>query len=32
VRLYDAWGKPGEAVKWRKELETARLPAKGAKQ
>jgi hypothetical protein len=22
VRLYDAWGKPDEAAKWRKELET----------
>jgi tetratricopeptide (TPR) repeat protein len=24
VRLYDAWGKPAEAAKWRKELETSR--------
>ena len=24
VQLYDAWGKPDEAAKWRKELEAAR--------
>jgi len=23
VQLYDAWGKPDEAAKWRKELEKA---------
>ena len=24
VQLYDAWGKPDEAAKWRKELEKAK--------
>jgi hypothetical protein len=28
IRLYDAWGKPDEAAKWRKELPAAR-PADG---
>jgi tetratricopeptide (TPR) repeat protein len=27
VQLYDAWGKPEEAAKWRKELEEAKAPA-----
>jgi tetratricopeptide (TPR) repeat protein len=28
VRLYDDWGKPEEAARWRKELEEAKAPAK----
>jgi tetratricopeptide (TPR) repeat protein len=31
VQLYDAWGKPDEAAKWRKELEVART-ADGSKE
>jgi non-specific serine/threonine protein kinase/serine/threonine-protein kinase len=31
VQLYDAWGKPDEAAKWRKELEAARI-ADGSKE
>ena len=27
VQLYDAWGNPDEAAKWRKELETRRKAA-----
>jgi tetratricopeptide (TPR) repeat protein/tRNA A-37 threonylcarbamoyl transferase component Bud32 len=30
VALYDAWGKPGEAAKWRKELEAARAARPGS--
>lgn len=28
VRLYEAWGKPEEAARWRKELETTEPPKK----
>src|SRR5262245_28803073 len=28
VQLYDAWAKPDEAAKWRKDLETAKAPPK----
>jgi tRNA A-37 threonylcarbamoyl transferase component Bud32 len=31
VQLYDAWGKKDQAEKWRRELETARVPHKDAK-
>jgi tetratricopeptide (TPR) repeat protein len=31
VALYDAWGKPGEAAKWRKERDAARAATPGAK-
>jgi hypothetical protein len=30
VELYDAWGKPEEAARWRKELEEAKAPSKPA--
>jgi hypothetical protein len=30
VQLYDAWGKPDEAARWRQELEAARAPRPGA--
>jgi len=28
VRLYDTWGKPAEAAKWRKELQAGGKPEK----
>ena len=28
LQLYEDWGKPEEAAKWRKELEEAKTPAK----
>jgi hypothetical protein len=28
VRLYEAWGKPTEAARWKKELESLRPPPK----
>ena len=30
VQLYEEWGKPDEAAKWRKELEAAKAAAKSA--
>jgi len=32
VQLYDAWGKPEEAAKWRKELQAVRPAGKGDSQ
>jgi hypothetical protein len=31
VQLYEAWGKPDEAARWRKDLEAARTPGPDAK-
>ena len=31
IRLYDAWGKPDEAAKWRKELEARKAAGAQAK-
>src|SRR5262249_42180327 len=31
VQLYDDWGKPGEAARWRMELAARKAPPKGAK-
>ena len=31
VQLYDAWGKPGEAGKWRQELEAHKKKESGVK-